>query len=138
MRSLHTAVISTVCFMLVVGFSATNAAAQDAYYVAFDGSDQNPGTVESPFATLEQARNAIRESKSAEGLPDGGITVWVKGGMYPFTKTLVLTPEDAGTRNTPIVYRAMPDESDCNGSPAVSDGRIFLRSNRLLYCISQE
>ncbi len=28
------------------------------------------------------------------------------------------------------------DNSDFNGSPAVSNGRLFLRSNRLLYCIS--
>jgi len=30
------------------------------------------------------------------------------------------------------------DESDFNGSPAVSKGRIFLRSNIRLYCISQD
>ena len=27
------------------------------------------------------------------------------------------------------------DESDFNGSPAISDKRMFLRSNRFLYCI---
>ena len=27
------------------------------------------------------------------------------------------------------------DESDFNGSPAVSNGRLFLRSNKNLYCI---
>ena len=29
------------------------------------------------------------------------------------------------------------DETDFNGSPAVSKGRLFLRSNRFLYCLSQ-
>jgi len=29
------------------------------------------------------------------------------------------------------------DESDFNGSPAISDGRIFLRSNHFLYCIAR-
>jgi outer membrane protein assembly factor BamB len=29
------------------------------------------------------------------------------------------------------------DDSDFNGSPAISDGRIFLRSNRFLYCIGR-
>lgn len=29
------------------------------------------------------------------------------------------------------------DESDFNGSPAISNGRIFLRSNRFLYCIGR-
>ena len=27
------------------------------------------------------------------------------------------------------------DQSDFNGSPAVSGGRLFLRSNKILYCI---
>jgi outer membrane protein assembly factor BamB len=32
--------------------------------------------------------------------------------------------------------RFASDESDFNASPAVSDGRVFLRSNRFLYCIA--
>jgi outer membrane protein assembly factor BamB len=27
------------------------------------------------------------------------------------------------------------DDSDFNGSPAISNGRLFLRSNRFLYCV---
>lgn len=30
------------------------------------------------------------------------------------------------------------DDSDFNGSPAISDGQVFLRSNRYLYCIQDE
>ena len=33
--------------------------------------------------------------------------------------------------------RLTSDESDFNGSPAVSRGRLFLRSNRFLYCLSR-
>ena len=29
------------------------------------------------------------------------------------------------------------DDSDFNASPAVSDGRLFLRSNRYLYCVTR-
>ena len=28
------------------------------------------------------------------------------------------------------------DESDFNATPAISDGTIFLRSNRFLYCVT--
>jgi outer membrane protein assembly factor BamB len=31
-----------------------------------------------------------------------------------------------------------PDKSVCNGSPAVSEGRLLLRSDRYLYCIGKE
>jgi len=30
------------------------------------------------------------------------------------------------------------DKSQCNGSPAISDGRLFLRSDKMLYCIGDE
>ena len=30
------------------------------------------------------------------------------------------------------------DQSDFNGSPAASNGRLFLRSNRILYCIEAD
>lgn len=30
------------------------------------------------------------------------------------------------------------DESDFNGTPAISDGQVFLRSNRFLYCVAED
>ncbi len=79
------------------------------FYVATTGRDTHPGTFEEPFATLERARDAIRAQK--QGLPLAeGVVVHVRGGDYPLGTTLALGPEDSGTREAPIVYRAFGEE----------------------------
>ena len=76
------------------------------YYVATTGNDSNPGTEAQPFATLEKARDTIR-SKS---LPDGGTTVYLRGGKYFRASEFTLTAADSGTADKPIVYMAYPGE----------------------------
>ena len=46
-------------------------------YVALDGSDSNPGTIEKPFATLEGARDSIREIKRSQPFLSEGATVYI-------------------------------------------------------------
>ncbi len=80
------------------------------YYVATNGSDSNPGTLALPFLTLEQARNTIRAL--ARPLPAGGVTVWLRGGTYYRTNTLMLTNvNDSGSATAPVVYCGYPGES---------------------------
>ena len=74
------------------------------FFVAPDGSDDNPGTREKPFATLEKARDTIRKLK-AQGLP-GPVGVRLLPGEYRVKSTFELTADDSGTDKTPIVYRA--------------------------------
>ena len=54
-----------VVLMLVlsVGMSACKSCVD--FYVATDGNDNNPGTVEKPFATISRARDAIRKKISS-------------------------------------------------------------------------
>jgi len=89
---------------------ANPSAASADFYVATTGSDENPGTKEKPFATLERARDAIRELKQAGELPSGGITVRTRRGEYPVSRTFKLTAADSGTQGAPIVYRAYEGE----------------------------
>jgi hypothetical protein len=79
------------------------------YWVATNGNDANAGSKSKPFASLERARDAVREAKKA-GLPKGGVTVWLKGGIYELNKTFELNEQDSGTADAPIVYRAAPGE----------------------------
>jgi len=76
-------------------------------YVAPDGNDANPGTPEKPFATVTRARDAIRALKQQTGLPDKGVTVWLRAGTYSLKQTLSLTPEDSGAPGAPVTYRAV-------------------------------
>ena len=57
------------------------------YYVAPDGQDTNPGTREQPFASLERARDVIREQRPV------GATVYLRGGRHAVRKTFALTKE---------------------------------------------
>jgi len=92
-------------FLVVATVLALCEARAAEYYVAVDGRDDNPGTLEKPFASLERARDAIREAKPADGA-----TVWIRGGIYERTKTFELNESDSGTAEYPIVYRNYKDE----------------------------
>ena len=81
------------------------------FHVAVDGNDGNKGTSDSPLATLERARDAIRALKKAGTLPSGGVAVELHGGTYQRGATFQLTSEDFGTSDTPITYRAAAGET---------------------------
>lgn len=80
------------------------------FFVATDGDDSNAGTIEAPFKTLEGARNAIRKIKTSQGLPDGNITVYIRGGYYQLTQGFRLESRDSGNENCTISYCAYGDE----------------------------
>ncbi|MDY4977020.1 MAG: right-handed parallel beta-helix repeat-containing protein, partial [Clostridia bacterium] len=75
------------------------------YYVAPDGDDAAEGSLEHPFATLNQAKNAVRSAKES-GQP---MTVYLKAGVYPMTETVAFDAGDSGTADAPITYRAYGD-----------------------------
>jgi hypothetical protein len=85
---------------------AFRAAAAATLHVATHGKDTNPGTEQEPFATLQRARDEIRQRKLAGPLPSGGITVELRGGVYELSRPLELAAQDSGTENAPIVYQA--------------------------------
>ncbi len=84
------------------------------WYIAPNGSDRADGSKDAPFATLTQARDAIRASQNEEAH-----TVWVADGDYKLDAPFILEPADSGTPEFPIVYRAMP-----NASPVFSGGTV--------------
>ena len=81
-------------------------------YVALNGSDSNSGSITAPFRTLERARQEIRTIKSSSsGLPVGGITVYIREGVYKQTSSFALSAEDSGTASSPILYKAYNNEN---------------------------
>jgi autotransporter-associated beta strand protein len=89
------------------------------YYVATNGWNGNPGTLELPFQTLEKARDAIQ----AGGVPVGGVSVWVRGGVYVRTNTFELSATNSGRAGRPVIYRAYPGETPVftTGTPILSN-----------------
>ncbi|MFS0725268.1 Ig-like domain-containing protein [Paenibacillus sp. 1P07SE] len=107
-----------------------------AIFVAPNGSDSNTGSEQEPLLTLEGARDAIRELKSGSGLPDGGITVYLREGVYERTATFELNEADSGTADAQVVYRSYPGETvrlsggkqlDSVGFEPVSDPDVLAR-----------
>jgi parallel beta-helix repeat protein len=94
----------------IIAMWEVESPAQVTFYVAPTGNDENDGTKESPFATLEQARDAIRALKKKGALLAGGVTVWMRGGHYTISKTFELTAPDSGTEGASIIYRACEGE----------------------------
>ncbi|WP_243229470.1 Ig-like domain-containing protein [Microbacterium sp. CIAB417] len=82
----------------------------DVIYVATDGDDAAAGSIDAPLATLEAARDLIRERKAAGTLSADGATVYLREGSYQRSASFALGAEDSGTADAPIVYRSYPGE----------------------------
>lgn len=70
-------------------------------YVATKGKADADGSAKKPYATVEAARDAIREIDKA-GLK--GINVIIKKGVYIIPEAVAFTAEDSGTKTCPITY----------------------------------
>ncbi len=88
------------------------------FFVSPEGNDTWSGTrpdpnsagSDGPFRTLERAREAVRTIKAAGELPRGGLTILIRGGIYPITTTFTLGAGDAGTEESPITWCAYQNE----------------------------
>ena len=88
------------------------------YFVARNGEDRWSGKLprpnrvqtDGPFATIAGARDAVR-SLASSGRPGEPVSVVVRGGTYPLAEPLRFGPEDSGTEEAPVTYRAYPGEN---------------------------
>ncbi len=82
------------------------------YYIASNGQSSNPGTKNKPFATFEDARNALRTYKNLHhgSLGNSGASVWIREGIYCLSESFKLDKKDSGTENARITYQAFPGE----------------------------
>ncbi|MCW6008235.1 RICIN domain-containing protein [Micromonospora sp. CPCC 205371] len=85
-----------------------SAATQATYYVAPDGNDANPGTITSPFRTLQRARDVVR---TINANMTGDIYVYLRGGSYPVSGTIEFGPSDSGTNGYRVIYAAHANET---------------------------
>ncbi len=81
-------------------------------YVAPNGKKDADGTEKNPYATIEAARDAIREINKT-GL--NGINVVLEEGEYKIEQTIEFTAEDSGTEKCPITYIGDGEVILCGG-----------------------
>ncbi|GAB6165932.1 hypothetical protein JCM19992_19320 [Thermostilla marina] len=86
----------TIFWGVTCVFSAVTLGAD--FFVAPDGSDQNPGTYARPFATIQHGINTLR----------AGDTLYLRGGRY---RKQVVINGVAGTAAAPIRVRNFPGET---------------------------
>lgn len=104
--------------LLVGALSATSCLGALEVHVSPAGDDANPGTKGRPVATLQAARALVRKQKAATGLPKVGVTVWIRAGQYDQREPFVLSEEDSGTAEAPVVWRG-----EAQGRVSISGGR---------------
>jgi hypothetical protein len=99
----------------------TATGAEVTLHVSPKGADTAPGSAGAPLATLERARDLMREmrEKTPELLSEGA-TVWVHGGTYERANPFTLEARDSGTALGMMAYRAAPGES-----PVLLGGRVL-------------
>ena len=80
-----------------------------AFYVSTTGSDSNPGTISSPWRTIQHAANSVQ----------AGDTVFVRGGVY--NESVNISVSGSATAG-PITFQSFPSEQ------AVIDGTGLIPS----------
>jgi hypothetical protein len=95
---------------LLLGLFAARVCSAAEFWVATDGTDANAGTRSKPFATLERARDALRQVRRDNPALNEGATVYIRGGDYYRTNAFELTAEDSGTPEKPVFWRAYKNE----------------------------
>ena len=112
-----------VLLALATGTVGRAAETQADLFVSVSGSDSWSGTqatpnaqrTDGPFATLERARDAVRESKNSKS---NDIVVLVREGTYQLKETVVFGLQDSGEGESTVTYAAYPGET-----PVFSSGR---------------
>jgi len=121
-------VLLTVVLAIAIQEVSDSATLRPAtFYVATDGDDAwsgqlsapNAAGTDGPYATLSRARDAIRELKATTGLQQR-VNVLIRGGTYYLPEPLSLGPQDSGTEQCPIRYRAYRREK-----PVLCGGKII-------------
>ena len=95
--------------MALFGKKKKTEPARKAFFVATDGNDQNQGTLDAPFATLDTAIAMSRMSTEPT-------TVFIRGGRYFLTSTVELNEKDSG-----LIICAYEDEEVILDGGAVLD-----------------
>ena len=75
---------------------------QTSIFVSLHGSDNGSGDIHSPYSSIEKA---LQESRKLQG----GVTIYIRKGVYRLNQPLVITPQD-GNEHKELTICAYPEE----------------------------
>lgn len=90
-------------FLLLLLVSVLRGYAQTTLFVSAGGNDRNDGTRDRPFASIDRAKMEARKKK-------GKIIVYLRGGTYYLSASVVFSPDDARKPGEGITYKAYKNE----------------------------
>jgi hypothetical protein len=108
---------SRVLSVILMTSVSIPSAAQTEFHVAPSGSDKNPGTKAKPFQTIANARDNVAK---INGTMTGDIVVYLGGGTYEISESVVFDTNDSGTNGHKVIYKAAEGQT-----PVVSGGKAI-------------
>ncbi|MDW5290108.1 right-handed parallel beta-helix repeat-containing protein [Formosa sp. PL04] len=94
--NLYTSILICFCLLSMQAFAIE-------VHVSPKGDDANAGTQGAPLATLQAARDALRKSGRIGKEP---CSVIIHEGFYRLIEPLRFGPQDGGSEDSPVIYRA--------------------------------
>jgi hypothetical protein len=107
-------ILGAICLLTSIAVTA------QPFFISPKGNDKNDGSIEKPFKTLLQARNAVRTVANRTDT----LKVFLRGGVYEM-QTVRFFKEDSGKLNAPIVYAAYPNEKVILRGSRTIDPKLF-------------
>lgn len=93
------------------------------FRVSPDGNDNNSGSEDDPLRSLSRALRKARELRRLnDPCIEDGIIIIVEEGAYRIDETIVIRPEDSGSKSSPTIIRATG-----NGNSAILSGGMTLK-----------
>ena len=90
------------------------------YYVSVNGDDNNIGSKDKPFATIERARDEARKHNDNM---TGNILIHIEEGTYALENTLTFNEKDSGTNGYAVKY--IGDNTVISGGAQISKFSLY-------------
>lgn len=94
--------------LLILGFMCCGIGLGEVIHVSPEGNDANDGTSSRPLATPKGAQKLAREI-IRKGLKEP-LEIRFGAGFYGLEQALLLGPQDSGTQEFPVTWRALTDQ----------------------------
>jgi hypothetical protein len=116
--------------LAIAGLFLSTALAPAQIYVSPSGNDNNPGTEQQPFLTIQKARDLAR-TRNQQLAAD--LTIYLAAGTYRLSQPLALDAQDSGTNGHNIIYTRQDETRAARiiGSVAVTGWELADRARNL-------